>query len=132
MRAPARVLFLHPSNELYGADTSLLYLLRGLDRSRFTPLVLLANDMDSKGLLSAELEKAHIEVHSFPIAVARRKYLSPAGLPGFLGRVRNSVRQVSEIIEREHIDLVHTNTLAPWTGALAAKKTRRPHVWHIR
>jgi glycosyltransferase involved in cell wall biosynthesis len=30
------------------------------------------------------------------------------------------------------VDIVHTNTLAPWTGALAAMRTKRPHVWHIR
>lgn len=131
MREPVRVLFLHPSNELYGADTSLLYLLRGLDRSRFNPLVLLANDMEYSGLLSAELEKSNILVHSFPIAVARRKYLSPTAFPGFLGRVRTSARAVSEIIRREQVDIVHTNTLAPWTGALAATRTKRPHVWHI-
>jgi len=55
MHQPARVLFLHPSDELYGADTSLLYLLRGLDRALFQPFVILANDLDYSGLLSKEL-----------------------------------------------------------------------------
>ena len=131
LKRPARVLFLHPSNELYGADTSLLYLLRGLDRSRFEPYVILANDLDYSGLLSKELTRSNIKVTSLPIAVARRKYLSPSGLPAFLGRVRSSVRLVSQIIEQEAIDLVHTNTLAVWTGALAARRSHRPHVWHI-
>jgi len=131
LKRPARVLFLHPSNELYGADTSLLYLLRGLDRSRFDPYVILANDLEYSGLLSKELTKSQIKVASLPIAVARRKYLSPTGLPAFLGRVRSSVRLVSQIIEQEGIDLVHTNTLAVWTGALAARRANRPHVWHI-
>lgn len=132
LHRPARVLFLHPSNELYGADTSLLYLLRGLDRTRFQPFVILANDLEYSGLLSKELTTSGIPVVSLPIAVARRKYLTPTGLPVFLRRVRSSVRMVSEIIEREAIDVVHTNTLAVWTGALAAKRTGRPHVWHIR
>jgi glycosyltransferase involved in cell wall biosynthesis len=129
---PARVLFLHPSNELYGADTSLLYLLRGLDRAKFQPFVILANDLEYSGLLGKELTASGIQVASLPIAVARRKYLSPIGLPTFLGRVRSSVRMVTQIIEQESIDIVHTNTLAVWTGALAAKRARRPHVWHIR
>jgi glycosyltransferase involved in cell wall biosynthesis len=132
LKRPARVLFLHPSNELYGADTSLLYLLRGLDRSRFDPYVILANDLEYSGLLSKELTRSNIKVASLPIAVARRKYLSPTGLPAFLGRVRSSVRLVAQIIEQEGIDLVHTNTLAVWTGALAAKRANRPHVWHVR
>jgi len=132
MHQPAHVLFLHPSDELYGADTSLLYLLRGLDRARFQPFVILANDLAYSGLLSKELAAAGIPVMSLPIAVARRTYLSPTGLAAFLRRVRGSVRIVSEIIERESIDNVHTNTLAVWTGALAAKRAGRPHVWHIR
>lgn len=132
LQRPARVLFLHPSNELYGADTSLLYLLRGLDRTRFQPFVILANDLEYSGLLSKELIASGIQVASLPIAVARRKYLSPTGFPSFLARVRNSVRMVAQIIEQESIDIVHTNTLAVWTGALAAKRVGRPHVWHIR
>ena len=132
LQRPVRVLFLHPSNELYGADTSLLYLLRGLDRTRFQPFVILANDLEYSGLLSKELTASGIQVASLPIAVARRKYLSPMGFPSFLGRVRSSVRMVNQIIEQESIDIVHTNTLAVWTGALAAKRAGRPHVWHIR
>ena len=131
LKRPARVVFLHPSNELYGADTSLLYLLRGLDRSRFDPYVILANDLAYSGLLGEELARSGITYMSAPLAVARRKYLSPTGLPAFLGRVRSSVRLVSQLIEQERIDLVHTNTLAVWTGALAARRTHRPHVWHV-
>lgn len=128
---PARVLFLHPSDELYGADISLLYLLRGLDRSRFQPFVIVANDLEYGGLLSKELAASGIKVASLPIAVARRKYLSPAGLPAFLGRVRSSVRMVNQIIEQESIDIVHSNTLAVWTGALAARRMGCPHIWHV-
>ncbi len=131
-RRLARVLFLHPSNELYGSDTSLLYLLRGLDRNRFYPSVILANDLPYEGLLARELAASDIECRSLPIAVARRKYLSPTGLAGFLQRVRQSSRMVAEIIEREQFDIVHTNTLAVWTGARAARRTRRLHNWHIR
>jgi len=131
MSGPARVLFLHPSDELYGADISLLDLLRGLDRSRFQPFVILANDLEYSGLLSKELAASSIKVASLPIAVARRKYLSPVGLPVFLGHLRSSVRMVSRIIEQESIDIVHTNTLAVWTGALAARSTGRPHIWHV-
>jgi glycosyltransferase involved in cell wall biosynthesis len=131
-RWAARVLFLHPSNELYGADTSLLYLLRGLDRERFHPLVIVANDLPYEGLLARELAASGIECRSLPIAVARRKYLSPAGMPGFVERLRSSTRLVGKIIADEQFDIVHTNTLAVWTGALAARRTGRPHVWHIR
>lgn len=128
---PARVLFLHPSDELYGSDLVLLNLVRGLDWARFEPLVVLADDLDYEGLLSRELAASGIACRHLPLAVARRKYLSPTGLAGFWRRLRASTRQVGQLIADERIDLVHTNTLAVWTGALAAARTRRPHVWHV-
>jgi glycosyltransferase involved in cell wall biosynthesis len=128
---PARVLFLHPSDELYGSDLVLLNLLRGLDRLRFTPLVVLANDLPYEGALSRELEASGIEVRHLPIAVARRKYFSPAGLLGFPLTLVRSARLIGHLINSERIDLVHTNTLAVWTGALAARRTQRPHIWHV-
>lgn len=128
---PARVLFLHPSDELYGADRVLLNLLAGLDRTRFEPLVVLANDLPYDGLLSRELRARAIEVRHLPIAVARRKYLSPTGIGGFAASVRRSASVLSRLIEAERIDLVYTNTLAVWVGALAAARTGRPHLWHV-
>jgi glycosyltransferase involved in cell wall biosynthesis len=128
----ARVLFLHPSDELYGSDLALLNLLRGLDRARVSPLVVLANDLPYQGVLSRELEASGIVVRHLPIAVARRKYLSPTGLLGFRRTLRRSTRMIAQLIDDERIDLVHTNTLAVWTGALAARRTRRPHIWHVQ
>jgi glycosyltransferase involved in cell wall biosynthesis len=129
---PARVLFLHPSDELYGSDLALLNLVRGLDRARFTPLVVLANDLPYQGALSREMEASGIEVRHLPIAVARRKYLSPAGLLGFRRALGRSTAMIAQLISDERIELVHTNTLAVWTGALAARRMRRPHIWHVQ
>lgn len=126
-----RVLFVHPSDELYGSDVVLLSLLAGLDRSRFTPYVVLANDLPYQGLLSAELEKLGIATFHMPLAVARRKYLTPTGLPQFYARQIQAQRMVAEFIQSHDIDVVYSNTLAVWAGALAAKRTKRPHVWHI-
>jgi len=128
---PARVLFVHPSDELYGSDLSLLTMLRGLDRGRFEPLVVLANDVRYEGALSRELAAAGIECRHLDLAVARRQYLTPLGLAGFLRRLRASSRMLARLIRDERIDLVHTNTLAVWSGALAARRARRPHIWHI-
>ncbi len=130
-RRTRRILFVHPSDELYGSDIALLSLLRGLDRTWFQPLVILANDLEYHGLLSRELHASGIETRALPIAVARRRYLTPTGLPRFFGRVRTSVHTIADIIETEQIDLVHSNTLSVWTGALAAKRAHRPHIWHV-
>src|SRR5579859_375982 len=131
-RRPARVLFVHPSDELYGSDLSLLNMLRGLDRARFEPLVALANDVTYEGALSRELAAAGIECRHVDLAVARRQYLTPLGLAGFLRRLRAASRLLAQLIRDEGVELVHTNTLAVWSGALAARRTRRPHIWHIQ
>ena len=130
-RLPIRVLFLHPSNELYGSDLVLLNLLRGLDRDYFQPLVALADDLPYEGLLAKELAASGIECRSLPLAVARRKYFTPTGLLGFLRRLRASTRLIARIVRDERIDLIHTNTLAVWTGGMAAKRMGLPHIWHI-
>src|SRR5690349_18548062 len=92
-RRPARVLFLHPSDELYGSDLVLLHLVRGLDRARFEPIVVLANDLPYEGRLSDALRAGGIDCRHLPIAVARRTYLSATGVAGFLRRLHTSTRE---------------------------------------
>lgn len=48
-----------------------------------------------------------------------------------LGRSWQHVRQLAELIRREHIELVYTNTSAIFEPALAARLTGVPHLWHI-
>lgn len=132
MRRPARVLFLHPSDELYGSDLSLLNMVRGLDRAYFDPVVVLANDLQYEGALSAELGAAGIECRHLPIAVARRKYLSPQGLFGFQRDLRAAATLIAGILSAERFDLLHTNTLAVWAGGLAGQRAGVPHIWHVQ
>ena len=54
-----KVLRLHSSNELYGADRSLLRLVSSVN-SKFEPHVYLPNDLQYDDLLTRELEKAKI------------------------------------------------------------------------
>lgn len=56
-------------------------------------------------------------------SLGRNRYFS-----GFGGRVDELARW----IEEQKVDIVHTNTLNLFEGAVAAMRTRRPHVWHIR
>jgi hypothetical protein len=74
---PRKVLFLHSSAGLYGADRQLLTLAGGLDRDRYEPLVVLPE----RGELAPLLEEAGVEVLPQPLAVLRRSLASPAGPP---------------------------------------------------
>ena len=43
-----------------------------------------------------------------------------------------AIRQIAALVEKERIDIVHVNSLWGYAGAVAAKRTRTPWVWHMR
>lgn len=43
-----------------------------------------------------------------------------------------AIYKIGSLIQREHIDLVHTNTIFAYVGAIAANKVGCKHVWHLR
>jgi len=126
---PAKILFVHSSDEMYGSDRVLLQLVRRLDKSRFTPIVILPNDIEQQETLSEAIAAAGIETSKSKLAVLRSGYLNPIGLTLFLARLLVSTIQVARLIRRESVDLVHSNTSAVISGASAAWLAGRPHVW---
>ncbi|MCS7038684.1 MAG: glycosyltransferase family 4 protein [Caldilineales bacterium] len=125
------LLFAHSSDELYGSDIVLLELVRRLDPARFRPVVLTPTDLRYEGRLSRALTAAGLAHHAVDMPVLRRRYLSPTGLPGFWKRLLTGTRQVQRLAVAEEARLIHSNTAAVWGGALAARRLRLPHVWHI-
>lgn len=130
-RVQVRILFVHPNDELYGSDTVLLNIMRGLDRSKYAPYVLLANDLPYQGLLSAELVQLGIPTLHVPLAVARRKYLTPIELPRFCVRQVLAIRKVLQFIRKHDIDVVYSSTASIWSAAFAARYAGKPHIWHV-
>jgi glycosyltransferase involved in cell wall biosynthesis len=128
---PKIILFVHNNNDLYGAESILLELVKRLDRRSFYPIVVLPTDTRHINRLSPRLEQEGIEYHFIRMAVMRRKYFH---LLGALRYVRDLVLgslSLVGLIRRRHVALVHSNTIAVLCGAVAAWITRRPHVWHI-
>src|SRR5580698_9905900 len=115
------ILFVHHSNDLYGADIVLLETVKHLDRSRFSPLVILPTDSFHIGRLAPRLAEANAEVIFLPLAVMRRKYFKPGRVAGYFFELVGAVRSLRRIIRQREIHLVHTNTLAVTAGAFAAK-----------
>jgi hypothetical protein len=50
----------------------------------------------------------------------------------FFAKLVKRINIISEIIKREQIDLVYTNTITPIEGAIAARINGIPHIWHVR
>ena len=77
VRMPCRVLVVHSSDELYGADRMLLLLAGSLDRQAYSMTVVVPTDLDYEGRLTARLRDAGVTVVRMNLAVLRRSYLRP-------------------------------------------------------
>ncbi|MBU7527295.1 MULTISPECIES: glycosyltransferase family 4 protein [Lactiplantibacillus] len=123
------ILFIHSSAELYGSDRSLLNTIRYMDKSKYNIYVLLPIE----GPLASELRKVEgVDVIVHPIAVLRRKNLSLWGVTTYFCSLVVSYFYIMNIIRKQHISIVDTNTAVIFGGALAAKSMRIKSVWHIR
>lgn len=127
---PRTILFVHPSDELYGADRVLLEIVRGLPR-RYRALVVLPRDIAYDGALSRELHAAGALVRHCDMAVLRRANLHPLRLPRLLWRLVAGSLRLAQTARRERVALIHSNTVAVPCGVVAALLTRRPHLWDI-
>ncbi len=122
------ILFVHQSAELYGSDKSMLALAAGLDRDRYSPIVVLPN----QGPLLEKLTEAGIRTHVLPLARISRSVFNIRGLLAFALQTVKSIRAFNKTFRKDKIDLVHTNTLAVFTGALWARLKGIKHLWHVR
>lgn len=129
--SPQTILYAHSSDELYGSDIVLLELARRLDPARFRPVVVTPTDIAYEGRLGAALRQEGIAHHTLDMPVLRRRYLSAAGLPQFLRRLRRGPARLRALCGQEGARLIHSNTAAVWGGALAAASAGLPHLWHI-
>jgi glycosyltransferase involved in cell wall biosynthesis len=128
---PATILYVHASDEMYGADFILLQLVEHLDRQRFRPLVVLPTDVPHPGQLTDALAQRRIDTIHLPTAVLRRKYFTPLGILVYSWRLVVSTLALIRIIRSERVKIVHSNTTAVVPGALAARVTHTPHIWHV-
>lgn len=128
---PITILFVHSSDEMYGTDVILLKLLDRLDRSRFRPIVVIPTDIIYHGVLTRALLQRNIDVRHLKTAILRRKYFTPIGLMTYAYRLCCSTWELIKIIKSESVDIVHSNTIAVIPGALAAKVTGLPNIWHV-
>lgn len=128
-----KIVFFSNDSNLTGAPRSLLELLRGLDKSRFLPLVVTPND----GPLLAELKKEQIEVK---VIKSIEKLYGSSEKPVL--KVLLCVRRVLVnlwlvihlylLIRQARANLIYLNTSAARYASIPSKLSRLPIVWHIR
>ncbi len=117
MSRPAKILWVSCVGEKGGAEVYMNNLLRRLDRTRFEPHVALLRP----GPLAQELRAMDVRVHEFKAHRMRE-----------LGAVISTIKQLTELIRREGIDLVHSNGFrAHVYGGLAAWGAEVPECWLV-
>lgn len=123
------ILFVNSSSELYGADRSLINLVKNLDKEKFKSVVVLPEDGPLVKLLK---EVDGVEVIIQNIAVLRRKNLSVKGMANYAKDFFQSISFFKKLIKEKNIDVVYTNTTVVFPGGIAAKSLKKKSVWHVR
>lgn len=124
---PTKILVIaHSANE-GGAEYCLDTLLGRLDRSRFDAIVVFAND----GPLADSARRMGYDVRIMPLSWWLYADRNLWYFKNLLGGAPGRIRQLGRIIRDEHVDLVYTNTATVFEGAVAARRTGTPHVWHV-
>jgi glycosyltransferase involved in cell wall biosynthesis len=122
------VLFLHTTSEIGGSDVSLVRLVEGLDRSRYSSIVALPSD----GPLVGRLTSAGARVEIMPVLLKLTSRRGAGYLIRFAANYPRAIRALVRLIRRERVSLVHTNTIHNLYGVTAARLAGVPHVWHFR
>jgi glycosyltransferase involved in cell wall biosynthesis len=134
-----RILYVSHSSGPGGSLLSLRYLLEGLDRGRYEPVVACIHPvpevMDTFRALGVETLHAP-GISIFPHTTGGWDPLTtPLGLLRAVRAVRSfraSARATAELVRRVRPDLVHLNSLVLAPSAAGAKAAGVPVVWHVR
>jgi glycosyltransferase involved in cell wall biosynthesis len=131
-----RILYVHAGRGVGGAKISLFHLIKSRTPETYIQLALSApaDDIFTE-ILGAEL--GAIQTLYLPIWFMNKSKGAGHKLIAVIGKIRRGwyflpVLRLAVIILKNRIDLIHTNSSATPVGALAAKLTNRPHIWHFR
>lgn len=124
-----KVLYISHESVLNGAPKSLLEFIANIYTKGIQPIVV----VPCGGKLKTELNKLKIRVRIVPFqqCIYTGKYGIEENIKYW--KVNTvAVKKIIEIIHKEKVEIVHTNSMAVNVGAIAAYLTKVPHIWHFR
>lgn len=124
------ILYVSSSGDLMGgAERCLVDLATGIEQYGWRPLVV----VPFHGALADTLVTAGVPVQVSELGVfrSRREMRSPTLLIRLASMIPAIVR-LAALIRRARVTIVHSNTSVVLAGAVAARLTGRPHIWHVR
>lgn len=122
-----KILYLHAGAEMYGADKVLLDLLKNLDKTQFTPYVVLPTE----GVLVEALKQNGIPIQVMKYPIMRRKYFNIKGCFNYIFDFFKFSRKLTRFAKENSIDIIHTNTAAVLEGCYVSKRLHLPQLWSI-
>lgn len=123
---PRKVLFVqHGASIMGGVERLLLRITHSYRQRGIESIVVLPEE----GELLDRLQAIGIETRLVPSNLFPGS--NSHGLNQYLSCTYKRAKALVEIINQENIDIIHTNTVYPFDGALAAAQTGIPHVWHV-
>lgn len=129
MSPKTKILFISHSSAFYGAEQSMFFLLRHMDKSVFEPVVVLPG---GKGALADKVDGLGLKKFILEAPTSWIRPASPFEAAAGLVSELKLVEPLVNLMRDESIDIVYTNTITRISGAIAARLAGRPHVWHIR
>mgnify|MGYP002624052332 FL=1 len=128
------ILFVTHYMELYGANRSMLALIRQLHlKYAITPIVVVPH---SDGPLLDSLKEFNIQYYVMPYSWWILTYLEP--MPSERRCVRLQLKNIKyafelkRLLRKQNIDMVYTNSVTIDFGVFLAFALRVPHMWHFR
>lgn len=124
------ILYVHQDGLITGSALSLRNMILGLDRKRFTPRVLLAQEGPARELY----ENLNVTVDMIPLhgmwTFPGPRFPDPDYFRNWLAFLPN--RYLENYIKSQKPMLVHINDKTMLPAGLAAKRLAIPIVWHLR
>jgi len=121
-----KILFLHGSNDLYGASKVLIEVINLLFEQGYEIHLILPY----KGPLDTIFENKTI-IYYKNLGVFRKKYFHPMGLLNRFYKIFSSIFFINKIIRLNNIDIVYTNTSVIIAGGISAKINSINSFFHI-
>jgi glycosyltransferase involved in cell wall biosynthesis len=121
------IAFIHQSADLYGSDRILLSLAEKVQAAGGRSVVLLPG----YGPLTDALASRKIEYHVVPVIKIARSSASLKGVMKLGREILTATNLYDNIFQGRTVDLVHSNTLAAFGGALWSRRRKIPHLWHV-
>jgi len=132
IKRPIKVLFVSHNSGMWGAERSLLLLLKNIDRRNFEPIVILPGP----GPLKEKIDNLNIKTYE----VWSPWWVKPHVSKARFGRhiIKEIIQEIiavfklCRIVSKEKVAVIYTNTIVKFSGAITAFITKKPHLWHIR